>query len=92
MTEIIGNTAKIIGVIASVIAIFSYIFFAFWQHLAENISLNLRKKYLKALLNQEVAYFEKIKIEEIPSKMGEIFETVQNSVGEKYANLIFAVF
>ena len=74
------------------IFVFAYIFFAFWQHLAENISLNLRKLYLKALLNQEIAYFEKIKIEEIPSKMGEIFETVQSSVGEKYANLIFAVF
>jgi len=24
--------------------------------------------------------------------MGEIFETVQASIGEKYANLIFAVF
>lgn len=92
MSEVIAKTSKLVAGVAVIIAVFAYIFFAFWQHLAENISLNLRKLYLRALLKQEVAYFERIKIEEIPSKMGEIFETVQSSVGEKYANLIFAVF
>jgi len=90
MSEVIANTSKWVALVAAVIMIFSYIFFSFWQCLAENISLNLRKMYLKALLNQEVAYFERMKIEQIPAKMGEIFETVQSSVGEKYANLIFA--
>ena len=28
----------------------SYIFFAFWSHLAENIAIDLRKRYLKALM------------------------------------------
>lgn len=92
MTDIIAKTSILVSMVAVVIFVFSYVFFAFWQHLAENISFELRKKYLKCLLSQEVAYFERIKIEEIPSKMGEIFETVQSSVGEKYANLIFAVF
>ena len=59
--------------------------------MAENISLRLRKIYLRSLLNQEVGYFEHIPIEQIPAKMAEIFETVQSSVGEKYATLIFAV-
>ena len=54
--------------------------------------MNLRKIYLKALLNQEIAYFEHIQIEQIPTQMGEIFETVQSSIGEKFSNLIFAVF
>lgn len=92
ISEIIGTVSKYVAAIAIIIYVFSYIFFAFWQHLAENISLNLRKIYLEALLNQEIAYFEKVKIEEIPAKMGEIFETVQNSVGEKFASLIFALF
>ena len=30
---------------------FSYMFFAFWQHLAENITNNLRKRYLAALMH-----------------------------------------
>ena len=42
-------------------------------------------------MSQEIAYFEKMNIEQIPAKMGDIFEIVQSSIGEKYANLIFAV-
>ena len=58
MSETIGKTSKLVAGVAVVIFVFSYIFFAFWQHLAENISLRLRKIYLRALLNQEIAYFE----------------------------------
>ena len=65
-----------------VIFIFSYIFYAFWNHLAENISLRLRKVYLQALLRQEIGYFEKTRIEEIPAQMGDIFETIHRSIGE----------
>jgi ATP-binding cassette subfamily B (MDR/TAP) protein 1 len=76
MSETIGKTSKLVAAVAMVIFVFSYIFFSFWQHLAENISLRLRKIYLRALLNQEIAYFEQMKIEQIPAQMGEIFETV----------------
>jgi len=76
MSEVIASTSKWVALVAGVILVFSYIFFAYWQVLAENISLNLRKIYLKSLLNQEIAYFERMKIEQIPAKMGEIFETV----------------
>ena len=60
MSETIAETAKLICLVSVLIFVFAYIFFAFWQHLAENISLKLRKMYLKSLLNQEIAYFEQI--------------------------------
>ena len=50
MSATIKSTAKWIALIAGSIFFFGYIFFAFWQHLAENISLKLRKLYLNALL------------------------------------------
>jgi hypothetical protein len=40
-----------VGMISLGIFGFSYVFYAFWQHLAENITNNLRKKYLAALLH-----------------------------------------
>ena len=43
--------------------VFGYIYYAFWQHLAQNISFDLRSRYLKAILRQEVAYFEKNNVE-----------------------------
>lgn len=33
-----------------------------------------------------------MKVEEVPSQIAEIFETIQNSIGEKFSNLIFAIF
>jgi hypothetical protein len=42
-------------------------FFSFWQHLAANITLDLRKRYIAALMNQEIAYFEVNKVEQIPA-------------------------
>ena len=50
MTDAISKLSKIVGLVSVTIFLFSYIFFAFWQHLAENISLRLRKIYLRALL------------------------------------------
>jgi ATP-binding cassette subfamily B (MDR/TAP) protein 1 len=76
--------------IALSLFVFSYMFYAFWQHLAENITTDLRKKYIAALMHQEIAYFEVNKVEQIPAQIAEIFDTVQSSIGEKIANLIFA--
>lgn len=93
-TDIISEMnfiASYVILIATCLFIFSYFFFAFWQHLAENITSDLRQRYLRALLRQEVAFFEKNKVEQIPSQMSEIFETVKASIGEKISNLIFAV-
>ena len=30
--------------------VFGYIYYAFWQHMAENITFNLRSRYLKAIM------------------------------------------
>ena len=69
----------------------SYIFFAFWSHLAENIAIDLRRRYLKALMRQEIGFFEKNKVEQIPVQMAEVFETVRSAIGEKFSTLIFAI-
>ena len=42
-------------------------------------------------MHQEIGYFEINKVEQIPAQIAEIFDTVQQSIGEKIANLIFAV-
>ena len=79
-----------IGAICSCLFIFSYIFFSFWQHLAENIITDLRRRYIAALMQQEVAFFEKSNVEELPAQISEVFETVKASIGEKIGNLMFS--
>ena len=77
--------------IATSLFIFSYAFFAFWQHLAENIVTDLRKRYICALMKQEIAYFESTKVEELPAEINEVFETCKTSIGEKISNMLFAI-
>ena len=50
MSEKIAQTSWLVAGVSVIIFVFAYIFFAFWQHVAENISLRLRKLYLRALL------------------------------------------
>lgn len=71
--------------------IFAYIYYAFWQHLAQNVSFDLRSRYLHAILRQEVAYFEKENVEQLPSQIGENFSIITEAIGEKYGNIIFSV-
>mmetsp|Transcript_3777 Transcript_3777/g.4326 ORF Transcript_3777/g.4326 Transcript_3777/m.4326 type:complete len:241 (+) Transcript_3777:493-1215(+) len=42
-------------------------------------------------MRQEIAYFEKNKVEELPAQISEVFETVKASIGEQISNLAFAV-
>ncbi len=68
--------------------IFAYMFFAFFQHLAENISFDLRKRFLHHLLLQEIGYFEEQHVESLPTLIGEYFSTISGAIGEKFSNII----
>jgi len=86
-----GFIATYVIMIATSLFVFSYLFFAFFHHLAENIVTDLRMRYIRALMRQEIAYFEQNKVEELPAQIGEVFETVKASIGEQIANLAFAI-
>ena len=72
--------------------LFCYMYFAFWQHLAENITFDLRSRYIEALLRQEAKYFEGLKVEAIPSQMGDTFEIMTRAIGQNTGNLVFSGF
>jgi ATP-binding cassette subfamily B (MDR/TAP) protein 1 len=90
LMDAMSTIAAIVMMIAMALFVFSYVFFAFWNHLAENITLDLRKRYIRALMSQEIGYFEINRVEQIPVQISEIFDTVKSSIGEKISNLIFA--
>ena len=48
---------------------------------AERLSFKLRARYLASLMRQEVAYFEKQKIEALPSKIAEYFTHISDGSG-----------
>lgn len=63
LLEKMSSIGGYVVLIAFGIFAFSYAFYAFWQHLASNITNDLKKKYIAALLHQEIGYFENNKVE-----------------------------
>lgn len=63
MLVLMGSIGGIVILVALAIFAFSYMFYAFWQHLAANITNELKKKYIEALMRQEIGYFERNKVE-----------------------------
>jgi ATP-binding cassette subfamily B (MDR/TAP) protein 1 len=80
----------VILIIALLSWFFSYVGYAFYQHVAERVQFDLRMRYIDALLRQEVAFFERTSVEQIPAQIGENFFTLKDAIGEKFGNLIFA--
>ena len=68
--EIMGDLIKKIIAVAMVLWFFGYVQYAFMQQLAEIIAIDLRGKYLRALLKQEIAFFEMNNVETMPTDIG----------------------
>jgi ATP-binding cassette, subfamily B (MDR/TAP), member 1 len=79
---------KNIMIIAAVMWCLGYIYYSFFQHIAEKIAYELRGKYLRALLRQEVSYFELNNVEAMPSDIGQYFQTISTGIGESYGQLL----
>ena len=68
--EILKTMSTLSGYIALVglgTWVLGYFYYAFWQHVAESISFDLRSRYLHNILKQEVAFFEKSNVEQLPT-------------------------
>jgi hypothetical protein len=58
MSLVFGKLIDILG-ISIILWTAGYFQYAFMQHMAEKLSFDLRSRYLRSLMNQETAYFEK---------------------------------
>ena len=91
MMERMKYTCLIICLVGIAQWFFAYVYYSFWQHLAQNVSFDLRSRYLHAILRQEVAYFEKENVEQLPSMIGENFAIITEAIGEKYCSIFFSL-
>lgn len=83
VNEMIIELLKFIAVLSSVLWVTGYMQYALLQHVAEQISFDLRAKYLDALMRQEIEFFERQQVEALPSQISEYFEAISSGVGEK---------
>lgn len=78
-------TTRVLDVIYVAIANFVLIYLhtACWSLLGERLVRRLRKSYLRALLRQELAFFEKLPSGEVASRLDTDLQTIQTGTSEK---------
>ena len=55
------------------------------------IAARLRANYLKAVLNQESAWYDQTNYLELPSKLSKEVDMIQAGIGQKYGQILYAV-
>ena len=88
INEIMGALLKNILAVAMTIWVFGYIQYAFMQQISESIAIDLRGKYLRSLLKQEVAFFEMNSVETMPTDIGQYFNQISLGIGEAFSMLL----
>lgn len=63
----------------------AYIGFAFWNIVGDKQAIEIRKKYFRSLLSQEIAFFDSVNPNELSTKIAEECFNIQQGIGEKVA-------
>ena len=69
----------------------SYIGFAAWLAVGERQGIEIRKRYFKSLLQQEIAFYDSINPNELSTKISEECFNIQQGIGEKISTFINGV-
>lgn len=77
--------------IAFVLAVFGVSSHQIFNNIAEEITKDLKGQYLRALLQQEVYYFEENEVESIPDDITKYFEVLTSAISEAYSQLLTSV-
>jgi len=81
---------KLLGVgIGSLIA--SYFAFACWMISGERQAIQIRKRYFRSLLSQEIAFFDSINPNELSTKIAEECFNIQGGIGEKVSTFLYSI-
>ena len=69
----------------------SFFMYAFWMMTGERVAIQIRLQFFRAVLRQEVAWFDAINSQELATKIDQQCTLVQKAVGEKVANVIMSL-
>ena len=70
----------------------SYFGFAFWMITGERQAIEIRKRYFKSLLTQEIAFFDSINPNELATKIAEECFNIQQGIGDKVPSFVYCLF
>jgi len=69
----------------------SYIYFTFLLIFAQRVLRKLRLVYLKAILEQEIGWFDSINPQELASKISKETLCIEQAIGDKLGQLLMAI-
>jgi len=75
--------------IASFVA--GYFGYSCWMSVGEKASIEIRKRYFKSLLEQEIAFYDSINPNELSTKISEECFNIQQGIGEKVATFCHCI-
>ncbi|CAG8789040.1 9710_t:CDS:2, partial [Cetraspora pellucida] len=61
----------------------TYIYMATWIYTSERITRQIRERYLRAILRQNIAYFDKLSPGEVTTRITSDTHLIQQGIGEK---------
>jgi len=65
-----------------------YLGYAFWNIVGDKQGIEIRKRYFRSLLSQEIAFYDSVNPNELATKIAEECFNIQQGVGEKVATFV----
>ena len=69
----------------------SYVGYACWVTVGETLGIEVRKRYFKSLLQQDIAFYDSINPNELSTKISEECFNIQQGVGEKVSTAFYGL-
>ncbi|RIB29019.1 P-loop containing nucleoside triphosphate hydrolase protein, partial [Gigaspora rosea] len=82
-SEAVNHLALILLVVAIGIFVATYVSIATWVYSSERIARQIRERYLRAVLRQNIAYFDKYGSGEVTTRITSDIHLIQDGIGEK---------
>src|SRR6266498_4861586 len=80
------NHYTLFFVYLAIIVFFStYIYMAAWVYTGERLTRQIRERYLRAVLRQNIAYFDKLGAGEVTTRITSDTHLIQDGISEKVA-------
>ena len=67
--------------------VFTYIYMAIWVYTGETITLRIRRNYLRAILHQDVSYFDRLGPGEITTRIQNDIQLIQEGISDKFPTM-----
>lgn len=79
----VNHDALLLTVIGICTFVATYAYMAIWVYTGETITLRIRRNYLRAILRQDVAYFDKLGAGEITTRIQSDIQLIQEGISDK---------